>query len=398
MSARVPNRDKPTWISYLQAGFFGWAIYGLGPAIAFLRDDLDLSRTVASLHSLIAAVGSVCAGLLSKRLIAAVGRGQVLRYASLAMAAGITSFTLGKTIALTLPGAALFGFAVATFVQGTAAFLDKHQGVAAPGAISELHAMAAGVGMLSPVLIGVGVSSPLGWRPAFMIGVVGILLVEVLRGRDASPYGKKPSTLPDSESSAVLVKHDVPGQLPSPFWVAFLVMLCTSSTESPMLLWSSELLRTQGHLARGLAAAAVGCVVGGMFVGRVLGARLTIKFDSESVYLSSLVLSFIGFLLFWLSDIPVIMVTGLTLTGLGMSVHFPLGIARAIRASRGHADRAAAIVSVGTGIAGGLAPFILGTLADGVGTHWAYSIVPVVLVTAIVTTRLNRVPLKTYTK
>ena len=394
MSARIPNRDKPTWISYLQAGFFGWAIYGLGPAIAFLRDDLDLSRTVASLHSLIAAVGSVGAGLLSKRLIAALGRGQVLRYASLVMAVGITSFTLGKSIALTLTGAALFGFAVATFVQGTAAFLDKHQGVAAPGAISELHAMAAGVGMLSPVLIGVGVSSRFGWRPAFLIGVIGILLVEVLRGRDASPYGKKPSSLTATDAAADLtVKHDAPGRLPSPFWVAFLVMLCTSSTESPMLLWSSELLRTQGNLARGLAAAAVGCVVGGMFVGRILGARLTMKFDSESVYLNSLVVSLVGFLMFWLSNIPAVMVFGLALTGLGMSVHFPLGIARAIRASNGHPDRAAAIVSVGTGIAGGLAPFILGALADEVGTHWAYSIVPAVLITAIVTTRLNRVPL-----
>jgi len=394
VTARIPKRDKPTWISYFQAGFFGWAIYGLGPAIAFLRDDLDLSRTVASLHSLIAAVGSVCAGLLSKRLIAALGRGQVLRYASLVMAVGITSFTLGKSIALTLTGAALFGFAVATFVQGTAAFLDKHQGLAAPGAISELHAMAAGVGMLSPVLIGIGVSSRFGWRPAFLIGVLGILLVEVLRGRDASPYGKKPSNLTRTESQVGSdTHHDAPGPLPRAYWCSLIVMLCTSSTESPMLLWSSDLLRSQGHLARGLAAAAVGCVVGGMFVGRLLGARLTIKFDSENVYFSSLLLSFIGFLMFWLSAVPAIMVLGLTLTGLGMSVHFPLGIARAIRASNGHSDRAAAIVSVGTGVAGGLAPFLLGALADGVGTHWAYSIVPTVLVIGISITRLNRVPL-----
>jgi MFS family permease len=394
VSARIPNRDRPTWISYLQAAFFGWGIYGLGPAIAFLREDLHLSRTVASAHSLTAAAGSVCAGLLSKRLIAALGRGQVLRYASFAMAIGLTAFSLGKTIAITLPGAALFGLAVATFVQGTAAFLDKHQGVAAPGAISELHAMAAGVGMLSPVLIGIGVSSQFGWRPAFLIGVVGILLLEVLRGSNVGIYGKKSAQLSTAESVGKLSEHhDAPGPLPKAFWYALVVMLCTSSTESPMLLWSSELLRSQGHLAKGLAAAAIGCVVGGMFVGRLLGARLTIRFDSENVYFSSLLLSLIGFLMFWLSSIPTVMVIGLTLTGLGMSVHFPLGIARAIRASKGHSDRAAAIVSVGTGVAGGLAPFILGTLADGVGTHLAYAIVPFVLVTGIVITRANRVPL-----
>ena len=394
MSARVPKRDKPTWISYLQAAFFGWGIYGLGPAIAFLRDDLHLSRTVASAHSLTAAVGSVGAGLLSKRLIATLGRGLVLRYASFVMAVGLTAFSLGKTIAITLPGAALFGFAVATFVQGTAAFLDKHQGLAAPGAISELHAMAAGVGMLSPVLIGIGVSSRFGWRPAFLIGVVGILFVEFLRGRNVGVYGKKSSQVSEAESPVQAnTHHDAPGPLPQSFWLALIVMLCTSSTESPMLLWSSELLRSQGHLAKGLAAAAVGCVVGGMFIGRLLGARLTIRFDSENVYFGSLLLSLVGFLMFWLSSVPTIMVCGLTLTGLGMSVHFPLGIARAIRASKGHSDRAAAIVSVGTGVAGGLAPFILGTLADGVGTHWAYAIVPCVLMTGIVLTQTNRVPL-----
>ena len=389
MSARIPNRDKPTWISYVQAAFFGWGIYGLGPAIGLLREDLNLSRTLASVHSLTLALGSVCAGLVSRRLIAAIGRGRVLRYASFLMAASLVAFTVGASIAVTLPATVGFGFAVATFVQGTAAFLDHHQGVAAPGAISELHATAAGVGMLSPVLIGIGVSTSYGWRPALLIGVVGILVLEVVRGRDASAYGARPI----SHSLNADAHHDATGSLSKSFWWAMAVMICTSSTEFSMLLWSSELLRTQGHLAKGASAASVGCVVGGMFIGRYLGARLTTRFDSENLYLNSLVLSLAGFRMFWLSPAPSIMLIGLTLTGLGMSVHFPLGIARAIRSSIGHSDRAAAIISVGTGIASGLAPFILGALADGVGTHTAYGIVPSVLVIGIVITRFNRVPL-----
>ena len=391
MSARIPNRDKPTWISYVQAAFFGWGIYGLGPAIGFLRDDLHLSRTIASVHSLTLALGSVCAGLVSNRLIAALGRGQVLRYSSYLMAISLIAFAFGPSIAVTLPAAAGFGCAVATFVQGTAAFLDRHQGLAAPGSISELHAMAAGVGMLSPVLIGIGVSSGFGWRPALLVAVLGILVIETLRGRDISVYGVKPISPATARSE--VHRHDIQGPLSKSFWWALVVMICTSSTEFSMLLWSSELLRSQGHLGKGASAAAVGCVVGGMFIGRFLGARLTTRLDSENLYLNSLVLSLAGFMLFWLSSIPVIMLIGLTLTGLGMSVHFPLGIARAIRSSVGHSDRAAALISVGTGTASGLAPFLLGALADGVGTHWAYAIVPTVLVIGIVITRFNRVPL-----
>ena len=175
-------------------------------------------------------------------------------------------------------------------------------------------------------------------------------------------------------------------------------MVCTAATEFSMLFWASDLLSGQGHLASGASAAALGCVVGGMFVGRWGGAELASRFNPERLYLSSLVIALLGFLIFWQSAVPAIMMIGLVLTGLGMSVHFPLGIARAMHASVGQADRAAGIVSIGAGIASGIAPFALGTLADHTSTHTAYAIVPMVLIVGITVAKSNPVLVTTANK
>ena len=81
MTLRRPVRDKTTWISYLQATCFGWFIFGFGGTLQFLREDLDLSRTVVSFHSLAMSVGSVTAGLATGAIIKRTGRGLMLRYA-----------------------------------------------------------------------------------------------------------------------------------------------------------------------------------------------------------------------------------------------------------------------------------------------------------------------------
>jgi fucose permease len=106
-----------------------------------------------------------------------------------------------------------------------------------------------------------------------------------------------------------------------------------------------------------------------------------------------LILSFVGFLGFWLTTSATIMLISLTITGLGMSLHFPFGFERALRASGGRPDRGGGKVSIGTGFASGAAPFALGALADQIGIQGAYVIVPICLVFAITIATLRPVKL-----
>jgi predicted MFS family arabinose efflux permease len=271
-------------------------------------------------------------------------------------------------------------------VQGTGAYLSHHHGTNAPSTIAELHAMAAGVGLFAPVLVGVGVTVGFGWRPALFVSALGILVVEVVRGRDVYQYGPPMSVVEDSNH------HDALGPLPRRFWFAWAAILCTAATEFSLLLWASDLLRVQGGLTKGASAASLGCVVGGMFVGRLATARLSTRIDAEKLYRGSLLLALIGFLVFWSSYTPLLMLIALFVTGLGVGGHFPLGLARSMRASEGRPDRGSARMSIGAGLASGVAPFALGAMADHIGIHNAYAIVPISLVIALAIATKVRVP------
>ena len=81
--------------------------------------------------------------------------------------------------------------------------------------------------------------------------------------------------------------------------------------------------------------------------------------------------------------------TGLLVCGLGLSVYFPLGLARAIAASDGRPDLAIARVGLGAALACGVGPFVLGALADRVGIHAALLVVPALLVVLVAGLRLS---------
>ncbi|MEJ7665324.1 MAG: hypothetical protein WKG07_40275 [Hymenobacter sp.] len=89
-----------------------------------------------------------------------------------------------------------------------------------------------------------------------------------------------------------------------------------------------------------------------------------------------------GFLVFWSTVLAGLALLGLFVMGLGIAVQFPLSVARAITASAGRPDQATARLSIGAGLAIGLAPLLLGFLADQVGTRQAFLIVPVLLILA----------------
>ena len=90
----------------------------------------------------------------------------------------------------------------------------------------------------------------------------------------------------------------------------------------------------------------------------------------------------IGFTAFWLTTWAPLAIAGLLVSGLGIALLYPLGLSRAIDASDGRPDLATARVGLGAALASGAGPFVLGALADRVGIHGAFLVVPVLLVVA----------------
>jgi fucose permease len=86
------------------------------------------------------------------------------------------------------------------------------------------------------------------------------------------------------------------------------------------------------------------------------------------------------------------MLLGFAVTGIGMGLQSPLSIGRAVIAAQGQADRGAGLTSVAAGIASGLAPFVLAAVADQLGVHTAFLIVPMLMVAGILLVRAAPVP------
>ena len=54
--------DRLTWLTFAQLGVYGYFLYGFGPSVPLLRDDLGVSNAVSGLHGTALAAGSVLAG------------------------------------------------------------------------------------------------------------------------------------------------------------------------------------------------------------------------------------------------------------------------------------------------------------------------------------------------
>jgi fucose permease len=168
----------------------------------------------------------------------------------------------------------------------------------------------------------------------------------------------------------------------------------TGSVEVCLNLWSGDVLRTHAGMSAGAAATAISGIVGGMALGRVIGGRIALRVPAPRLLLCALAASGVGFTLFWLATVPWLAVTGLVLTGLGNAMHYPLTIGMALQASGGRPDEAAARASYAMAVSFGVSPLLLGAVADRVGAHAAFLLVPVFLAgaAALVAPLARRLP------
>ena len=124
-----------------------------------------------------------------------------------------------------------------------------------------------------------------------------------------------------------------------------------------------------------------------MVLGRFIGGRLAQTYSVDGLLRHAIIIAGVALLLAWLARTPALLLGCLFLVGLGISVNWPLGVARVVAASGGQANRGASLASVAGGIAGGTFPFLVGALADRVGIQAAFLTMPAVLVVALVILR-----------
>ena len=372
------RRDKPTVLGFAQLSLFAWVVYGLGACLALLRDDQGTSRTLSGLHSTSLAIAGIAAALLAPRLMRRAGRGLVMRWCTIAVALSVLALVIPRAgYPVTMLAVAALGFFGTALMISVNAFLFDHQGTAAPAALTEGNAIASFAGLIAPLVIGACAATVLGWRVGMLIAGLGMALVEIIRG-STIPYDVTP-TISDGDDGPAQ-----PAPASGPFRWSMALIVCAIGAEYSLVFWGPDLLRDRADFGPAAAAASLAAVTAGMALGRAFGSRLALRFAPTTLMRAAVIVALIGFTIAWTFTSGTAVITGLFVTGLGLSLLWPLGLSRAIWASGGRANAAASSASLFVNIAIALAPFALGVLADAFDIHLALLLVPILLMISLI--------------
>jgi predicted MFS family arabinose efflux permease len=288
------------------------------------------------------------------------------------MSGGAVVLALGRDRVTCGAGALLLGLGAAALVQTVPVGLRALHGERATAAVGEANGVSSTGGLLSAPLVGAAIGLGLGWRAGFLAPplLAGAVLVAVMLR--AAPPGV---------AAGAAGRPKVPAT--RRFSARWVDILLSVSAEFCFALWAADLLASERGLRPATASTVAGLFILGMVAGRALAAPLTRWVPDERVLVGrSALLAALGGLLVWAVDNPVATGAGLLAAGLGIAMLYPLNLVRALSAWPLEPDRAAARCALASGLGIGVAPLVLGALADRLGLGMAM-LLPVVLMAVL---------------
>lgn len=370
-------RQRGTWLSYAFLCFYSYFINSMGPLTVFLKSDMGLSYTVASLHYSAFALGIILIGLAGGPLVARIGRWRALWIAVAGLCVGAVGLIAGRASLVTIGASFTMGFVGSLIMILVPSILADIHGESRAVALSEANVLAEIVAACSPLLLGFFTQSVGNWRPAMAIPLLApAAMVFFFRGERAVIDGKSPAPSGPSRKSA--------GREPLPriYWVYWIGILLAEAAEFGMTSWTSDYLATSVGMTKVHAAWSVSLFMAAVIIGRLAGSRLVQRFTPHSLMLASVAVALIGFAAYWFGTAigaPVVL-AGLFVAGLGISGLYPFVMSLALGVAGTQTVRASANATLAAGAAILCLPFLLGRLADSFSIRLAYLAIPVVLV------------------
>jgi len=356
-------------------GYYAYGQNVFAPVMPFLRDELDISFAVGGLHVSAFALGMLGAGVAGETIVSRVGLKRVFWLGGGGMALGMGLFVAAPLVQLTITAAFVMGFLGTLLLNVINGSLADVHGQQRGIALMEANIVAYIAATALPLLVGGFEQIGIGWRGALVIAMVGWIVAAVLASSVPFPATDvTPRHTPQSSSQG----------LPTAFWLFWWMLFFGVSIEWCLSLWSADFMHTVLGLPKTVASTLVAVFIGAGVVGRIVGSRLTHRYDTVPLLLSSLALIAVGFPLFWLVRYTPLNVLGLAICGYGAANLFPLGLAAANGVVAGQTQRASARVSAAVGLAILINPQLLALVADSFGLARAFSIVVVLLILSVV--------------
>ncbi len=401
------RRDRLTLSLYAYFVTWGWLLYSFSPAVPLLAAEARISKAEAGLHGTAMALGTVASALCSARLAARLGRRGTLLASAAAIAVGVAVLVLGPSTPATLTGAFVTAVGGGLAISAAQPALAVHHGEASASVMAEANGVGALVGLVAPLALGASVAAGFGWRPA-VAATVGLAVLAALLTTRLPAHGAlgrpEPVTVDlrgtagdgAGHATGTRATGDTPGapvggaRFGPAYWLFWCSLLAAVAVENATTFWVADLVADRTGAGPGIATGALAGLVGAMAVMRFTLARLLRRWTPETLLVAAFGLAAVGWFVTWSATSTVVALGGLVVAGLGYGAQYPLAIALVLRASAGRPDQGQAGSTLGVGLAVGIAPFLLGALADRLGTHTAFVVVPVMMAVGATAVLLGR--------
>ena len=381
------RRDRVTIALYAQFVAWAWLLYSFYPSVPLLAAEQGITKAEAGLHGTAMAAGTLVSAFFSARLAERLGRRGTLLLASAVLAIGVVTLISGSTLATTLPGAMVVAIGGTLLVSAVQPALSLHHREASAAAVVEANGVGSLFGLLAPLAVGASVAVGWGWRPAVAVTIVlagvAAVLIGSLPGRGALGSSSVPAMAaadgvpcdPEPAPATAPARRGFSGT----FWFFWVGSLVAVAIENATTFWAADLLIDGTGAGPGIATGAVAGLVAGMSVARFVVGPISMRRAPEKLLILAFGLAGVGWLILWSATTTPLALVGLVITGLGYGAQYPLSIALLLRASEDRPDKAQARATLGAGGAIAVAPFLLGALADRVGPHSAFLLVPALI-------------------
>jgi MFS family permease len=380
------ERDRLTISLYSYFAAWGWLLYSFSPSVPLLADELGVSKAQGGLHGTAFAAGAILVARLTPHLVGRYGRRATLVGSGLLIAAGTVVLVTGTSLTWTLTGVFILAAGGNVAVSAAQAGLSLRHGRASSAAVTEASGVGSSVGLLGPLAVGASVALGWGWRPAVAVtaalAIGSVLLAARLPAdrRDRPVPAPEPETVDpadvDPADAAALDAADRESAVATRWFLVAIV--AAIALENATTFWSTDLIRQQTGAGAGIATAATAGLVAGMSAIRFVVGPLSLRIEPARLLAVSFLVAIVGWVVLWTATATPVALTGLVIAGIGYGAQYPLSASILLSAARRSTDRAQANATLAGGAAIGVAPYVLGALADSFGAHTAFLVIPVV--------------------
>lgn len=401
-------RDRLTLGLYTPYVVWGWLLYSFNPSVPLLADELGVTAAQAGLHGTAMALGGLASAPVTPRAVRRAGRRATVVAALLLVAVGVAALLLGPTLPWTLTGMFVTAVGGNVMIASTQVGIAQHAGPAASAAITEANGTGSSVGLVGPLAVGACVAAGWGWRPgvavtAALAVTAAVVVSRLPAARALPPLRRRAAAAPDDAApgdalapTPVEVASDAPAPEPAgddpaarrvprhAAWLFLAALVAATALENATTYWATDLVLSRTDAGAGIATATTAGLVAGMSVMRFIVGPLSLRVPPALLLATSFGISIVGWALLWAATDVAVALTGLVVAGFGFGAQYPLGVALLLSVSPGQADRAQAHGTLAGALAIGVAPFLLGALADAFGTHQAFLLVPVLAAAGVV--------------